>query len=305
MNKTQVFEIPVIMNNDNYRLLMYANDLVINNKINDPEIWWNGNFDNHNNADIYFNKNITGKQCTPKKYISIIPIPHYCKSKDIGIVDISTERMKQFRDCFTHNIYDHYIYSDRNETDRMSNVLGDVIIQKKNKLFREGKYEVEVYTDINELLYKVNDHFEADAQILYNKLTDPKVYPFNASYVLITSTKNIKNEGFGIVYPDPGFHYVPNIVVSNYENTNDIECFIIANKKYSLLPYKNKQNQYPILYHTPVKVTRAELSTIQSNCIMNTTKYNYFFVVDFNNCLFTNYTYLHYNNQNKNIISFV
>lgn len=40
-------------------------------------------------------------------------------------------------------------------------------------------------------------------------LTDRALHPFNCAYVVAKAVRSVKNDGFGIVFPDPGFRYFP------------------------------------------------------------------------------------------------
>lgn len=81
-----------------------------------------------------------------------------------------------------------------------------------------------------------------DFKLRKSTLLDKNLYPFNCAYVVAKAMKNIKDDGFGIIYPDPGFNFFP----IAHENSNidknikkfDVNCYNFTNNTYNRLKFK-------------------------------------------------------------------
>ena len=101
-SSTRLINIPVIFNNQNYKLLLYTNDLDISNEPTTVSPILDNKHGNMNGLDrsleVFSNQHMTnGLQSDKKGALMIVPIPNIYNVSDFGLVNTSTKQMKDFR----------------------------------------------------------------------------------------------------------------------------------------------------------------------------------------------------------------
>ena len=189
---TRLINIPIIVNNQNHKLLIYTNDLAIDN----------------NNG------------------LMIVPIPNKFNETDFGLVDVTTNTMKKFRkELFSR--------CDNLVPKPQSNGRG-ISTNSFIPIQTIGNYSISVASDLETLEHNVDwSYFNLPKDFGMRKktLSDKTLYPFNCAYVVAKANKTIKDDGFGVIYPDPGFDYFP---TAHEYNTSgkymyDVKCYNFNN----------------------------------------------------------------------------
>jgi len=124
---------------------------------------------------------------------------------------------------------------------------------------------------------------------------------FPCSYVIIKTKLSINDDGFGVIYPDPGFHYVPTLSYSkNDKQMYDHEIYLFTYKMFKRMLFKNFNASN---YHLEEGYTRALSRLLPNNCISSLTGNNLFFKLDHDKIKFVNYCCLNnVETTNQNII---
>ena len=221
-SSTRLINIPVIVNNQMYKLLIYTNDLKISNKpVNSQSIIGNGmsnssdnrSLGNFNGLDrsleVFSNQYMTnGVDSSKKGALMIVPIPNIYNVNNFGLVDVSSDKMKYFRkELF--RVCDRLKPATRGMLS-YSNSVGDRSMKKVHKI---GNYRISVADNLNELHQNIDwSKFELPSNFndRFATLQDTNLYPDKQyAYVVAQSQNSIKDDGFGIVYPDVGYEYFP------------------------------------------------------------------------------------------------
>jgi hypothetical protein len=259
---TKLINVPVTIDAEKYNFFMYINNFDLQNKkfIKKKNVFREGflhfNSDGNNykrNNNNFSNRfmdsiNITnslGNYATfeinsnsSNNSIMVVPFPvqpHTIVSK-IGLVDISTDSMKELRTSIKNlnpNIPKTFSnsYSLSTSFDEYSDSL---------EVHKIGNYNISVATTYNQLLDRIDwtkfnkpDNFEKRMQTFRN----PNLYPrqFGYFYVVAEAIENIKDDGFGVVYPQ-----LPNNIIylpTAHEDTEeehyfDVEMYTFGYEKY-------------------------------------------------------------------------
>lgn len=131
------------------------------------------------------------------------PVEKDVENPLIGLVDISTDTMKKFRvdvEALNPIMKKNFTESDGATFGLVSNSL------KPLKVYDVGNYKISVALGFSALESRLDwtkftkpDDFELRIKTLLN----PKLYPptYKWFYVVASAVKNVKNDGFGVVYP--------------------------------------------------------------------------------------------------------
>lgn len=184
-SKTQLFNIPVFINNTKYIMSIYINNIT------------------ENSSGCFM----------------VVPYPLTPK-ENIALVDVSTDKMKSFRNEVES-------YCNRNITKSYkADYTSD---SSKLEIYNVGNYKISIANDLHQLLNGVNwDVFEKpdDFDERIKVFGDETIYPFERMYIVAQTTKNIKNDGFGIIYKNDNFSYFPTAhEFTQYGNDYDVVCY--------------------------------------------------------------------------------
>lgn len=223
-SSTRLFDIPVQMSNAdgqpvNCKLLIYTNDLELSkvgtgvkSSTSNEYSWLNQatrtTRDGASEMSPYIANLVGAAAATADEALMIVPIPNTTRTQDFGLVDIRTDEMKRFRRICVSNCKQLLPQA------RSFGTLGMMDGMHSNSLqvHRVGNYDISVAPDLDALEKQVDwKHFKlpADFQARKSTLSDKKLYPFPCAYVIAKAVVNVKDDGFGVVYPDPGFDYFP------------------------------------------------------------------------------------------------
>jgi hypothetical protein len=185
------------------------------------------------------------------------PVNPHTSSSKIGLVDISTENMKELRteikslkpqkfsDSFSKNSY---------SLSRSKSIPLEV--------HQIGNYNISVATSLDQLLDRVDwTKFKkpSDFNERISTFRNEKLYPrkFAYFYVVASAIKNIKDDGFGIVYPqlDDDIIYIPTAHEdTESEHKFDVEIYNFTNGGQLLNNIKMLHDKLKKLKNQPVKM---------------------------------------------------
>jgi hypothetical protein len=170
----------------------------------------------------------------------IVAIPNSTGVQNFGLVDVTTQSMKLFRsqiqDLCEPKTFENYGMSK-------SLSANSAKLLKVNEV---GNYDISVAPSLEALEHNINwNHFKLPKDFEKRKMTlmDKNLFPFNCAYVVAKARKNIKDDGFGIIYPDPLINYFPTCHEYSTNNTPqtgaqyDVKCYNICEKTLQVLPF--------------------------------------------------------------------
>lgn len=214
-SSTRLINLPVIYNNQMYKLLIYTNDLEINDKpVNSRSIIGDDQSMKQfrgldRSLEVFSNQHMTnGVNSAKKGALMIVPIPNIYNVDNFGLVDVSSDKMKHFRktlfkECDRLKPPTRGLYA-------YTNSAGDRSMKKVHKI---GNYRISVADNLNQLMNNIDwSKFELPSNFndRFSTLQDTSLYPDKQyAYIVAQSQNSIKNDGFGIVYPDVGYEYFP------------------------------------------------------------------------------------------------
>jgi len=153
----------------------------------------------------YPQNELTETQTSNNGAIMIVayPVEKDVENPLIGLVDISTETMKKFRvDVIALKpIQQNYM---KNSLSRSASFSADSL--EPLKVYEVGNYKISVALGFSALESRLDwtkftkpDDFDLRIKTLLN----PKLYPptYKWFYVVASAVKNVKDDGFGVVYP--------------------------------------------------------------------------------------------------------
>jgi hypothetical protein len=166
---TILINVPVMYKNKKHKLLIYTNDLE-----------------------------------SDRNNLMIVPIPNLSHDDDFGLVDVSEKNRKSnytFRNELVTRFPAIKNQSFRNTLSNSYSAPNSLIVHNI------GNYNISVAPDINSLENMVDWSIFSlphDFEDRKNTLLDKELYPFKCAYVIAQAHTSVKDDGFGIVYPDPG-----------------------------------------------------------------------------------------------------
>lgn len=179
---------------------------------------------------------------TPDSAIMIVAIPNPTRTSNFGLVDVNTDNMKTFR-FEAKNLGDALIpweYALSNNYGVGVEAAGSTSTLRVNRI---GNYDISVAPSLEALDKQIDwSHFTLPKDFDRRKatLSDKTLFPYPCAYVVAKAVKSVKNDGFAILFPDPGFTYFPTCHenTSNGYNEYDVRCYQFGNKDESTFPFK-------------------------------------------------------------------
>lgn len=238
-NTTKLYHVPVTYNNYPYNLCIYVNNLDMqtdshnyipyrNNRLAHPLSNLPNMGNVYNNHFQVIDDNFFSEYVDNKGALMIVPFPKVDGFK-IGMVNIDTEEMKQFRQDVKNLFPSPMNKSFSLEYD------SEIMMLSRNplKVHSIGNYNISIAPDIDSLLNRINWNKFAkptDYNLRVATLHNKSLYPCDCIYVVAQATKNVKDDGFGIIYPNVGFDYFPTAHEGSGMVVYDVECFHFMNE---------------------------------------------------------------------------
>jgi len=167
--------------------------------------------------------------------IMIVPYPieRDISNPIIGLVDVSTDKMKKFQ-------------TDVKNLKPIARSMTDSFNAKPLEVYKIGSYNISValgFSDLQTRLDWTKFTKPSDFEVRIRTLANPKLFPqsYRWFYVVAEAINNIKDDGFGVVYSRlsadliyfPTAHEQRETNISSSDYNFDYECF-----GYSLRPKK-------------------------------------------------------------------
>lgn len=221
----------------------------------------------------------TNSQAVEDPSLMIVPFP--CKlGMEIAMVDISTTKMKTFRETL-YNLFpkprfrDFSVTNSSDSESLMVHKIGnyDISIARSLPLLLNG---------INWSVFKKPSDFYQRVEALKDKQLYPEFPDVQWIYVVAQATANIKDDGFGIAYPDVGFDYFPTAHEHRFSAIvhQDVHCYHFTNKaevgvgilRYISPCFQDKSQigevlKYVANHSTTEKGEQVPMKKIMTNCI--------------------------------------
>jgi hypothetical protein len=195
--------LPTVFKDKAYRLLAYTNDLRIEND---------------------------------SQGLMVVAVPYDSSKGPIGLVDLSTKGARAFAKGM-RELGDSVI-PWRPYVDRSGEVLLldlDHLKPKPIKVHTVGSYLISVATSLDDLEGRIDwEAFSAkdfDLESRRATLADPTLFPAGQTYayVVAEAVKDVCEEGFGLLYPDPGYAFFPTCHENDKPSTDfhsyDVWCY--------------------------------------------------------------------------------
>lgn len=216
-SSTRLIRIPVTYQGKQSTLLMYTNDLKINQSRSDF---------NHNDFGDDIFANTTNKR---KCGLMIVPIPNPDNQNVFGLVSASDSNVKEFRKNIvnlSNRLMMPYAYWSRG-MNSYSMMHTDSL---KLDVVRVGNYEISVAPNLEALENQINwDHFDlpSDFQTRKNTLNNHQLYPKNMAYIVAQAVENIEDDGFGVIYQNTDIYFPTAHEENKARNTKfyDVYCY--------------------------------------------------------------------------------
>lgn len=253
-SSTHLFNIPYTIDGVKYQLLLYTNDLSFEDKSKGKEITRSMDADplkTYYSTMIergYLDERSFGVPAGAEKTIAtapdtalmIVPIPNPTNATNFGLVDVTTKQMKQFRTeakrVGNGLIPWEYLLSSTN--------MDGVLFGKSESLMvhRIGNYDISVAPSLEALEEQIDwSHFSLPADFERRKatLSNSTLFPYSCAYVVAKAVTSVKDDGFGVLFPDPGFTYFPTCHEDNGGKHNyDVRCYEFGSKRHNSFPFK-------------------------------------------------------------------
>lgn len=185
------------------------------------------------------------------------PIEKIIENPLIGLVDVSTDSMKQFRSEVQK--FKPIARSMSRSFNYFSNSMSD----KTLEVHEVGNYLISVAIDLHSLQTRLDwTKFTKpnDFDVRIKTLQNPKLFPptYNWFYIVATTIKNIKDDGFGVVHPRltgdliffPTAHEQRNNSTSNSYNFDyDLYCYSLRDKNEARLTLTNNNTRNTHLHN--------------------------------------------------------
>lgn len=148
----------------------------------------------------------------PKKALMIVPIPNPTdKFENFGFIDISSKENKAFRTSLVDACKQFTLVPQAKSLSRGLFSV-DSIKAAPLKVHDIGNYKLTLAPTLHDLNTRIDwSQFEKphDFNQRFKTLHNKRLYPHNCAYVVAEAHKSVKDDGFGVIYPDPGFTYFP------------------------------------------------------------------------------------------------
>jgi len=194
--------------------------------------------------------------------IMIVPYPieRNVENPIIGLVNASTDKMKSLRRQIINLKPIKRNFSKSLNSDSYSTTFS----ARPLEVYEVGNYKISValgFSDLESRLDWIKFTKPADFNVRINTLVNPKLYSpeYKWFYVVAEAIKNIKDDGFGVVYPrlSSDYIYFPTAHEqrsNNSTNTDynfDYECYGYSlrekpDAQYTLTLNRSKENDYAI-----------------------------------------------------------
>lgn len=254
-SSTHLFNVPYTLDGVDYQLLIYTNDLDFEEKSKSftttPSITANPlktfystllERDLAKNSGVDIPTGFSAIPTTPDSALMIVAIPNPTGATNFGLVDVTTKQMKQFRteakDWGDSLIPWQYTLGVTNSFD----ADGYVGQAKSLRVNRVGNYDISVAPNLEALESQIDwSHFTLPGDFERRKatLSDSKLFPYPCAYVVAKAVTAVKDDGFAVLFPDPGFTYFPTCHEDNgTEHKYDVRCYQLGSKPVSSFPFQ-------------------------------------------------------------------
>lgn len=209
-DNTKLINIPIEISKKKYKLLIYINNLKLNNKVLKSEL----------SGLSYIDEN---KEQNNTQALMIVPIPNNSNCDNFGLLNINNNKK------FTKTLIEECDKVKPNKPELSLN-FGNSSYGSKSLIdvHNIGNYKISVASNIDELFnnidwdkFKLPDDFDNRKSTLFNT----SLYKGNYAYVVAQATKSVKDDGFGIAYPDPDYDYFPTAHEGSGLVDYDVECY--------------------------------------------------------------------------------
>ena len=130
----------------------------------------------------------------------IVPIPNPDNSYNFGLVSASSSEMTKFRRALKRAFQTKRKKRSRTRTRTRFSP------NSFRKVHQIGNYNISIAKDLSELKSKIdwsNFDLPNDFDTRFGTLSNSSVYDNdNYAYVIAQASKSVKNDGFGVIYPD-------------------------------------------------------------------------------------------------------
>lgn len=280
---TKLMNIPVIVNGIKSNFFMYVNNFDLSNTNTKFEKQYQNTkmfsrlYQDLNTFNL--NSNVNVKQNNSSLMVVPFAVSAHTPSSQIGLVDISTREMKQLRTnikslkpVLEHTLSTNYSKSFEYDSN------------KKIEVHKIGNYNISVATSRLKLLNNIDwnkftkpNDYDKRINTFLNKQLYPNKYAY--FYIVAEAIENIKDDGFGIVYPKLSDNniYIP----TAHEDTSrfhdfDVELFIFGKNLNNPL-YSDKKmlhNELQNLQNVNVKMLNNTYEKMNFDKDINTFYYD-------------------------------
>lgn len=244
---THLISIPCQMNGERCQLLIYSNDLDVRESSNVAGASGTGQYYSpllgHNVSMDNCNLPVNTTSTSNDDALMIVAVPNV-RGGNVGLIDLSTSELKQFRTKvkemgesvipFTPTLGS---FGDSMSEGISQNAISRLAVHKV------GNYDITIAPTLEALEEQVDwSHFSLpyDFESRKRTLSDKTLFPFDCSYVVAKARVSVKDDGFGIVFRDPGFTYFPTCHegASNSVKKYDVRCYEFGNKHRNTFPFR-------------------------------------------------------------------
>lgn len=263
---TKLMNIPVVIEDEKYNFFMYINNFDLQQKTFNSNRFYDGFMDYANDsvgnyASFNSNEDFYSKKSNNNNSIMVVPFPvnPHTSSSKIGLVDISTDTMKELRTNIKslkpikNNFTDSY---------SMTRNLSFSANSAPLEVHKVGNYNISIATSYDQLLERIDwtkfnkpSNFEQRVNTFRNPHLYPRQYAY--FYVVASAIDNIKDDGFGIVYPQltKQITYLPTAHEDiDSEHKFDVEMYYFGYDKPTYFNKDYLHNKLSKLKNQPVKM---------------------------------------------------
>jgi hypothetical protein len=241
-SSTKLFNIPVILDKKPHVLLLYTNSLEVEDEKEQEEENQESFFittycneeDEREAQKAKLTKELKEKTKLTTPALMIVAIPNINNNSNFGLVDVNTKDMSQLRSdiidlCTRDKGKNACFDADDSEED----------LQAKLQVNKVGNYNISVAPNLDSLCKQIDwDIFTLPSNFnsRLDTLKDKNLFKFNYAYVVAQAVTNIRDDGFGVIYEDPGFTYFPTCHENQEDNlyNYDVICYNICTNKLKL-----------------------------------------------------------------------